>query len=280
MTRDQLIQTLERLQDEGAITEEEAALLLDAWDRGDLTADDLPLTGEDARPDITEALVLALLIALARFLQGTPQQGSAVQQRLADMGTAEKQTAYEAARDEREEAFRQATEDYKSGEITMREWHARMRDAIVAFGVEAAVIARGGPLLPEERGALQAEVDQQMGFLRRYADTAAVREALDEMEETETIALSEPQMQNRSSQYAYLGIAVFWSTIRQEQDDGMIARYISQDDGGTCIPCLDADMSGPYLPGNVPTPGVVCVANGRCRCVIEFERDPAIAATL
>jgi len=47
-----------------------------------------------------------------------------------------------------------------------------------------------------------------------------------------------------------------------------------------CSPCLNADMSGPYLPENVPTPGVVCVANGWCRCVIEFERAPEIAATL
>jgi hypothetical protein len=280
MTREQLIATLERLQDEDAITQEEAALLLDAWDRDGLTEDDLSLTGEDARPDVTDALVLALLIALARFLDGTPRQSSAVSDRLAEMDTAEKQAAYEAARDEREQAFREATAEYKNGDITMREWHARMRDAVMAFGVEAAVIARGGPLLPEERGALQAEVDAQMGFLRRYADTAAVREALADMEGAETAPLSEPQMQNRSSQYAYLGIAVFWTSIAQEQRDGTIARYISQDDGGTCSPCLNADIGGPYLPENVPTPGVVCVANGRCRCTVEFEYAPEIAATL
>jgi len=280
MNREQLAETLGRLVREGTITQGDAALLLEAYDRGEISEEDLPLTGDEARQDITEELVLALLLALARLLPETEDAAVAIQQELESSTTLQRQRLYEDARDDYEERMAEATKAYKDGDITMREWHAEMRDAVVAFGVTAAIIARGGPLTAEERGALQADTDQQMGFLRRYADTAAVKEALDDIEDSEEVALSEGQMQNRSSQYAYLGIAAFWTATADEQDDGMIARYISQDDGGTCSPCLEADFGGPYLPENVPTPGVVCVANGRCRCVVEYEFAPEVAATL
>jgi hypothetical protein len=200
---------------------------------------------------------------------------------MGDMPPEEREELWNEARDEAEQQMDEITRQYKAGDVTLREWHEGMRDAVRDFAAEAAMIGHAGILTAEERGALQADLDEQMGFLRRYADTVAVRAGVDEMDETDTTEVSEGLMLNRSSQYAMLGVAAFWAALRDEESgDGIIARYISQDDGGTCSPCLDADISSPYLPDTVPTPGVVCVANGKCRCRVEFEFNPTVYAQL
>ncbi len=68
-------------------------------------------------------------------------------------------------------------------------------------------------------------------------------------------------------------------------DDGTLGRgwvvdYISRDDVRTCTNCLEAQRQGPYLPGQGPMPGAVCLGRHRCRCRREYRYDPVMYARL
>lgn len=46
-----------------------------------------------------------------------------------------------------------------------------------------------------------------------------------------------------------------------------VVDYIARDDPITCTPCIQAQLGGPYLPGEGPFPGEVCFGRGACRCI-------------
>lgn len=279
MTRQQLARMLERLQQEGELTAEEAVAILDAFDAGVITSDDLPAVGQEARPDLTEELLLAILIGLAQFA-GSDETAAAVTQALGAMDLGELRATYEATRDASDARLAANGRAIGSGSVSVADWHRQMAGDVTRFVAQSAMIGAGGLLTPDERAALQVDLDEQMGYLRRYAEQTAARNALAETGLDETAPYSEAQHENRTVQYATVGIAAFWNGWQSLPGEGLVIYYRSQDDDGTCSPCLDADLSGPYLPGNAPLPGVTCLANGKCRCILEPVTDPQLAAAL
>lgn len=80
------------------------------------------------------------------------------------------------------------------------------------------------------------------------------------------VNISEKQVAHRSRMYAGPAIAEFYRLLESRLQDGMVIDYIAEDDEGTCIPCAQAELNSPYLPGTGPFPGEVCLGRGNCRC--------------
>lgn len=94
--------------------------------------------------------------------------------------------------------------------------------------------------------------------------------------------LSEAAIAQRAAQYGGVGRAAFYTGMEGSATTqrGYVARYVARDDDRTCVRCLDAEARGPYLPGDGPKPGDVCLGRHRCRCTRELVYDPAAWARL
>ena len=117
------------------------------------------------------------------------------------------------------------------------------------------------------------------------ADEAAEKpseEAIEEFaDDLRGRAMTEDQIAARARQYKGRAYEEFYRQ-REEQieDEGTVIDYIAVDDGATCSPCAQAERAGPYLPGQGPMPGGVCLGGGHCRCVRKSRRDGETAAEL
>jgi hypothetical protein len=189
----------------------------------------------------------ALLFFLLRLLQRQPEFGSfdAVKERARET----LQTDFERIVDEL------ATH----AEADLPNWGREMGTAIEGYLIAQATAAKGRALLPSElldieRDTIRTQMDYFAGF----------REDLGRNEHTRDYISA------RSKLYAGAGRALWYRIAEADAADGWVVDYISVDDSGTCSPCINAEANGPYLFGEGPYPGEVCLGRGRCRC----QRQP------
>lgn len=279
MDREELIGILERLVRSGRITTEEAGEILAKFDRGELTEDDLPLSDGDS-------LILILF----------PQLYLALQSRYLLLASLPARVRYDErftiAGDFFTDAERLAARLASTGNYRQFQQDAMeaIRNTLVrqlVLGKSAQLTsaevarARAGTLTPEEIQAIarrivtQGDIDRlseealtQSAYLKRFMDQAAAAEAAGK-------PFSEAYITNRFQLYGGAGIGVFYKTIEAPLGPGWVVDYISRDDQWTCSPCLRSEEEGPYLPGEGPMPGVVCLGKRRCRCHRQprFDRE-------
>src|SRR5690606_361862 len=110
-----------------------------------------------------------------------------------------------------------------------------------------------------------------------FADEVAARRML-EMEGLGT-AMTEKQVAARARMYRGPARALFYEVGEtreaEERGEGWVAEYEAVDDRGTCDPCTQAELNGPYLLARGPFPGSVCRGGGLCRCTREIVYGPA-----
>jgi hypothetical protein len=89
--------------------------------------------------------------------------------------------------------------------------------------------------------------------------------------------ITEAYVANRSQLYGGSGrTAWFYGNEKTiTQSAGTVVYYEATDDKGTCSNCHDAEGKSPYLIGNHPWPGTICVAGGRCRCRLRYQFEPS-----
>ena len=262
MSREELVQLLARLVFDGVLTEEEAAAILDAFDRGeepDLLG--IPIAPPAALEmpgsfDFVEYVAYLSVAQAASLRRGVRPSWPETPDGAQDV------FSFRAQR---------LAQQLVQRDIDVAEWQRRMRRLITEYVTTQVV--QGGRftvMTPAIQDRLRAQLRVQFAYLSRFADEAALGR------------LSEAQLANRSVQYGGQGRGEFYRE-REEQDVGqfgMVIDYISLDDDRTCMPCSDAEEQGPYLPGAGPMPGQVCLGAGNCRCVRRTRYDPSVYLVL
>ncbi|MBP8291766.1 MAG: hypothetical protein KAX65_03265 [Caldilineaceae bacterium] len=274
MTRDEYLLLLAEAVERGAISEDDARQLLALFDAGQLDPSALPLPTGDAlatmrtpvdadEGDGNEALA-ALLLLLA--LLGMRQHWLGRQ-----LDSVTRRAARDVLRLEWERTVaRLAQELAATGNVAT--WHAGMTAEIRRYYLRQMTAGLGRSLTAAELGQLEAVLEQQAGYLLRFASDAGHRLALGN-------PLSEGYLTQRSRMYG--GQA--WSLWHQgneagEDQPGWVSQYLAQDDAGTCSPCSAAQ--GYYLPGTGPWPGEICDGGSNCRCERFLVYAPEIYRNL
>lgn len=280
ISRDAFLALLVRLLEDEAISEAQAEILLEQFDAGEIPPLFPPLSPETVERGIDERIVLAALLLLALALGqrdaaqaiGAPAAARALG-RIRQIALAEQiQTAYG------QEAARLAAR-LSAGEITLPAWQQGMGDAIRRHLIAQSAAGRG-VLGQAELVRLHGLAGEELAYLGRFADRIALGQATGQ-------PMSLAAITQRARSYAGTGRGEFWrgleaAEIEDDAEDmrGWVVDYNSLDDGATCGPCLDADMAGPYLVGDGPYPGQVCLGRDNCRCTRTTRWDPETYADL
>ena len=261
MTREEFLRFLARAASDPHIrlTEEEAAGLLAAFDRGEIDSRHLPLPLTDAVDGVTREDVERAATALAALglLRGNRDR----------------------ARDRLRQRFIVEARAYAGavadGDLTVAEWHTVQRDVTRDYTVAMAVLGAGAVgaalgLLP----GLDRAAREQTAYLSRFADGVAAGRLLG-------MAWSVGAIAARAAMYAGAGYGWFFRAREAGAGRvGYVVDWIAHDDDRTCQACLAAEHNGPYLVGEGPMPGSVCYGGGRCRCRRETRYDPDAYARL
>jgi len=192
------------------------------------------------------------------------------------------------------------------GDMDAGEWHERMLDRVRRDLLQQARLGKGRPLTAGELDDLQDVMDDQAERLKRFADEIAARneladnaeaaarrqlqetgeevteEAVEELaEEFRARKMTTDQVAARSRMYKGKGYEQFWRKNEEQIDDPeVVVDYVAVDDAATCTPCQGAEAGGPYLPGQGPMPGSVCLGGGHCRCQRVQRTAPQVAGQL
>lgn len=144
-------------------------------------------------------------------------------------------------------------------------WVPRAERAVRNQLVAQRAFAIRRELLPSELLSLSPQLKFQQSKLAGFAA---------EVKATPLASRSEAAIGARLELYSGAGRAEWFRGSEDDADDGEVVDYEALDDVSTCHPCLFAEERGPYLPGQGPFPGEVCLGRGRCRCVRRKRSDP------
>lgn len=143
-------------------------------------------------------------------------------------------------------------------------WFKQMREIIEGYLIAQATVARARALLPSELLELdRGVIAEQVGFLGNFLSDLKQRE------------ITINYVTARARLYSGAGRALWYRQAEDREARGWVIDYIAVDDSGTCAPCIQAESGGPYLFGDGPFPGEVCLGRGRCRC----RRQPRFDVT-
>ena len=253
MSRDELILRLALLEREGKISRAEAITIRELFDAGKIDGSELPLTREEERLRLLTALGLAT--AAGHLLT--------VRQRFGNRGDTSVRLDIVGLLDSTLSGVSQRPQSRR-----IRTWHDEMSQLIVEHSLAMAEIGARRQLTDRERRQVLEALRPQFGYLERFADEIAFRSLTDN-------PMSQAQIYDRSRQYGGFALGLFYRLreARFEGIRGWVVDYIPRDDQGTCIPCHESGRGSPFLPGQGPFPGEVCVAHGKCRCerVLRFD---------
>jgi hypothetical protein len=279
--RNAVIDWLARLVEDGELTEADALDLLRRYDAGEIGDGwGLPLPpaeavrGHDAeRMGAAIGALLGLLAARERVMDQAAAQ--AVMQTPA-LVLRPNVTSVTTIQQAYERQVRNLAMQLAQGQITPAQWHTNMVQALQTNLTQQMAAGAGTANLTTSMLArLDMTLYEQTAYLSRFADQAALRLA-------QGRPLSEAYLANRAEAYGGAGRGLFYDEQelalmdRNALEIGTVVYYISRDDAGTCVACLQADRYGPYLPGSGhPVPGRNCLGRSRCRCRLEYRLDPA-----
>ena len=270
MTRAELVNLLAELVLRQVINEDDARALLAQFERGEWI--DLPLPIAEAvtpvttRDGMTAWVVLLTSLGAAIGAQVASQIPTSTARTLTE---AQGRNLRDRLRAEFDAEMRRLAGRVANG-ASVGTWQADMSNTVRRYMLAQASAGVGRPLTQAEIQALQGRIQEQTQYVYRYAADIAARR------QTGT-PYQVGYLQNRSTQYGGAG----WGLYFEAQEtgygaqEGWVVDYISRDDDRTCGPCLDAESRGPYLPGQGPMPGEVCLGRGYCRCERRLRYDPA-----
>lgn len=271
MSRDEFLGLIDRALADDLISRSEYSDLLDAYDAGELPIDPPAIPAEEIRRPSAAAYIG---IALWIYAMMHPGQQPPADRPLAASTSAALQSTARAGRlalaerlqDRMVQASTQAARRLAAGQITLQEWQRTM-GTLIDRHVTAQTMAgsRSAQLTAEQIARIEQIILQERAYLSRFADTIAIRSAAGR-------PLSIGQIASRARSYAGTGRGEYYRAEETaaaeagEEGDGWVYDYVSRDDGGTCGPCIEADADGPYLSGEGPYPGQVCLGRDNCRC--------------
>jgi len=186
------------------------------------------------------------------------------------------QSAVEAIVDSRIErldaTLRRITGMMASGNITLEQWQASVREAIKAAHIQAAIIGNGGRgrMGPAEYGRVGQRLGQEYRYLQNFAgDLLAGR-------------ISAPMALARISLYSQSVRGSFWqgTEMRRQQQGFSLMRRILDPQAQHCQDCIGFAAQGIVSLGTLPLPGQRCACRSRCKCRVVYYRQQAPVATV
>ena len=269
MTRDEFIDLLARLVADGDLTELDAQDLLAQFDAGEIT--DVPSvlpTPEAIREpkDDNRGVALVLLLALLATY-GRPQ--------LRPLPPRTSAALANAIQDQFAARVADLAARFGAGDIILTEWQRRMLDEVEQHVLQQMYLGNGQSALTQAQvERLRTIVQEQGAYLQRFADQTALRIG-------QGTPFSEAYIANRGRLYGgiirdeYFRSSEEAGAARGDYGAGWVVDYRAVDDRNTCSPCYQAEQAGPYLVGEGPMPGTVCLGGGSCRCERVPRYDPA-----
>lgn len=286
MDRDNFLGLIQRALDDGTISPAEYQDLLDAYDAGELPLDGPRPPAEEIRRPGAATFILIAIWLLATLSPGQDRPGGrsatpqTIRSALAASTRAGRLALAERIQDQFEEEIADLTQRLAAGRINLATWQQAAGDLIDRNLIAQTMAgSRSAALTTAQIGRLGTLIEQERAFLSRFADTIATRQALGR-------PLSAGAMIHRARSYAGTGRGEYFraeeeaATQAGEEGEGIVIDYVSNDDDRTCGPCLDADGGSPYLPGQGPYPGQICLGGGACRCSRIPRYDPEAWAWL
>lgn len=278
MTREDLLDILERLVRRGKLTEEEAGAILAKFDRGEFEPSDLPLELDDALI-VFDLFLLYLALQPRHVLMISLPAESRYDERfrLADEFYDDaKRLAAKLAQDGDYRAFHAAAQEAistnlarqialgKGAQLTAEEIARAQAGTLTEAEIQAIV---NRVITPRDIQRAQDVALEQSSYLQRFVEEIAMREALGK-------PYSEGYVRERFQMYGGAAIGAMFQTIEAGLPEGWVIDYIAIDDDFTCTPCIRSEENGPYLPAEGPMPAVVCLGKRRCRCNRVPRYDP------
>lgn len=272
MTRDEFIDWLTQAVDLNLISVAYARELRRRYDAGEFDERELALPLQERirtfqADDNREALLLLLGLLGHR---GTDAQEAEARFVLRGLSRTRRRRLLRTLQQEFEaEASRLATRLARTGDV--RTWHRDMQQLVTRHTLEQANLGAAGRVFPQ---SYRQQLDQVLRFhtgrLSRYADQVAIRQVQEN-------PFSDRYLTWRSQQYAGAGRGEFFraNEVVRGRGAGWVVDYIAVDDTRTCSPCSTAARNGPYLEGQGPMPGAVCLGRNKCRCRRERRQAPA-----
>lgn len=249
--REQFLNFLTQAIKDGQLTEPQAKELLSRFDAKEIDENDLPLTLEDAiKPTTLDDARRALeIIGLSLILSSFSQRSK--------------------ARDVLQDRFEQKVKEQAVGIIKVSNWQSSFIESIQNHILGQSMLGRGRVLEQADLNYLDDVIRRQFAYASRFADEIAIRKLLG-------TPMSDADIARRSALYSGSGRAVWFQSYEDEEaGDGYVVDFVARDDKSTCGPCMQAELDGPYLPGQGPHPGEVCEGFGNCRCRRELRYAPA-----
>lgn len=276
MTRAELVNILAELVLREVINEDDARALLAQFDRGEWV--DLPLPLVESVTPVTERDGTLAWVVLLTSLGATIGASLAEQtpptstQRL--ITEAQGRNLRNRLRAEFDAEMRRLAGRVAGGAATGT-WQADMSNTVRRYMLAQASAGLGRPLTQAEIAVLAPRINEQTQYVYRYAADIAARRQTGNPYQV-------GYLNNRSTQYGGAGWGLYFEgqEVQYGGQDGWVVDYISRDDDRTCGPCLSAENNGPYLPGQGPMPGEVCLGRGYCRCERRLRYDMAVWARL
>lgn len=267
---------------DGTLTPGQAEELMLAYEAGELPLDDPPLKSEDAirRPGFPfYLLAIGWMISEIRTGPGYPLSDRSVSHNVRDQlrGTTPAQRLAFANRlqDRFEEEAARISRQYLTQQISLQSWQRMTGDMIDRHLIGQTMLGyQTASLTPNQLARLEVLIMRQRAFLSRFADTITIRRMLGS-------PFTDAAMLRRIRSYSGAGRGEYFRTSEiaaagsGEGGEGWVYDYISQDDDNTCSRCIEAEENSPYLPGQGPYPGSVCLGAGACRCERVARYDPA-----
>lgn len=281
MSRSAFLALLTALVQGQSLTEAQAAVLLAAYDRRAFGRDAFPLLASETGYVATEALIAdaasSYLAPGALGLDYDARRGL-LNSALDTFGAeADRRTRLLFSTPEEAGAARRS-----AGSV--RRWHLALREAVAEDLMAAARLGFGpGDLPPATLARLNAIIAEQQAYLSRFADEVAAHRMLVQegvaVEARVAGRYTEKAIAARARSYQGAARSAFYAigeaAEAERLGEGWVAEYEAVDDGGTCSPCLSAELNGPYLPSEGPMPGRECLGRGHCRCVRTLVYSPA-----
>ena len=272
MTFDEFLLLLERLVEDGTLTfaeAEELALQYDEYEdlESVLAPEQIPGWTEDLDP-ITLAIIATTLFIVLRRITNQRNVPTAIQ----SLSQAQRRSMFGVVQDSFQLEVSSLGRDLANGVLTPSQWQTRFNTSLLSHFRSAAYVAYGTTnLTPEQEEAFQNAVRLQQAYATRFADQYALSVVRGNPWTPEYIV-------NRSMMYSgpMRAFAFQQWEITAQAGDGWVYMYIAVDDSNTCSPCIQAAAQGPYLAGQGPFPGDICLGKHRCRCSRVAVYDPEI----
>ena len=152
---------------------------------------------------------------------------------------------------------------------SLKAWQAGVLDVIRKYYATMTLIGYRG----EFSDVVTARLNGELRNVERYLMALSGEILVSQLNER---PFSERLTQHRALLFGGAGWMLgHWANEMDGGDVGWVVDYIDVDDHRTCNPCRVAGRESPYLPGEGPMPGVICLGRYYCRCerVLRYDID-------